>query len=165
MDANKFFGKLGHIKDLDQNDWKDQIKMVGKTTLDASMVELKHTFVATRIYKILPNGTIRFNHEFVNKFFVWMWTDSVSAMGPDERKFLDRFIKYEDYKSNSALTTDLNGTAIGASTNGFVVGPTYAQSTTMAQGPDQTEQFKKVYEEFDKVLISIYNGTYVPYTF
>ena len=165
MNANNFFGTSGPIKDLDQNTWQDQIKMVGKTTLDASLIELKNDFVLTRIYRVLPSGKIVFNHEFVDKFFVWMWTDSVVAMSQDERAFLDRFIKYEDYKSNSALTTDLGGAAIGASTSGFVVDANYNKTTIMAQGPDQTEVFKKIYEEFDKVLISIYDGTYVPHTF
>ena len=165
MKDNKFFGEESPIKDIEKHTWTEQVGLMGKRTLDAALVELKQDFVSNRVYMQNPNGTYSFNHGYIDHLMTWMMTDSMSHMNEKEKEFTNDFVEFEEHYSWTALTTDLGGKAIGASTAGHVVDDKYVESNVQAQPIRDDIPKKALYKALDEVIMTIVNETYVPITF
>ena len=158
--------------DTDYSNIPVAVKAFGETTLDASALELKFDYGLDKLWRInTSGGSIRyeFRHGFIDRLMEYLWTQDMKFMTHSEQMATSTFVEFEDTFSSSALVSDANYLAIGATNElagkSFVVKQGPIVTNIPAQGPFGTIVNAEVWEALDKTIMSIFNGTYVPVHF
>jgi len=168
MNANDFFTKPPEAIDVHDKDWIEKVKIFGKESLDAAIVEMRHDYDPDLIYRFGSCGgfnCIEFKHEYIEALMYFLMHDDLKRMSVGQRSFTQSFIEWEDKYSNCAMDTDEGGHAIGATNDGYVVIYDYIKSTTRATPPCDGMTHTEVFEALDKVLRALVDGYYDKHSF
>ena len=171
MNRRQFFMQNIPDYDLDKLDMDEKIEEVGRTTLDASLIELADTFEQDLPYRWLqqPDGSFKwvFHHHYIDKLMEYFMEGTMARMNKKERLLTEWLDVFEDSYSTSALITDNKGDVIGATNpadnfgRSFIVDSNYRAQPIEAQPPYGNMPNADLLQELDKTIMTIVDGTYV----
>lgn len=150
------------------------LDLVETTSLDGALVELSGNYKDSAIYTVIPmiDGLCyQWNTIFIDDCLTAMATDRLNQFDSNELDAWYNFVNFQDYHTTSALTTDANGTAIGATNpneenesytvgeNGLIYDGIQNSpgAKEFAQPPSYEVQNEDVWRSLDLAFMSLYN--------
>ncbi len=143
----------------------EKIEERGYASIDSAMVEYKEVFKERSPYVAIPmldGMCYRWSDEFIDGIKLAMSTDRLTQFSNDELKAWRYFVNFENYHTNSARSTDANGTAIGctnpdANNASYVVAGDGSKTNQLCQNPGYEIEGEQIWKSLDQAMMSLYN--------